>query len=1376
MNILKSGLSYLKDLVGYDTKPVNTKVTMTSTPAMIVPKTKQSMTFSVGAGMSNVTTVLPGPRVSTLETIKRGDTIKVVPVGQPTKISDVAKAKAVVGKVPEVPIVSKIDRVKNVGGVIKAVTKDQYQKTKESLPYLPATTKETFTTPKNYSDFNVGMMGSLGKGILSTADIINKATGYVSGQKRVSQAISAKIKTAKDYLTPPTPTLATKGGELTGEFQKFALMDASLKAALAPLAKTKMTVKKEVVQHYFEDAAQKAELSGLADTAAKLRVLKSAPPADLGSQIKAITKISEGVNNIEFKRGLLGTISQMATDSSTWKMAQIAKEPAVAKAYYNVIKELPRAAKMAANIGSFIAIGQIDHEEGQGSRAEQALKDLAIGAAFEGVGVAYKALSPIARRTYEEFKAGTKIKLEDAENLAKELKANQAGFAKLPGEESSEIGITSFRGTPVKTVKETEKYYSTPEAKKFEESLINEAPNNNLKVNDIKKTAGFWEGNIEPSFQVNVKGKMSDKLSYAAKHGEKANQDAVILFTPKKGNGTKYTINSVENPDAVLKELKNSGISGATIVNKDIVIFDIDNSLESAIMKLIKDKKYEYKSIKGEVKLIERNEYGQYTGGGIGNRNNISSQLQAEEVTSSFNLDRLKLNDQQRTVLQDIINANATELNAAKGDTLKLNEVFKRAEKESEVLQSIITREETAQQAAKEVATRNEITRLAKIVEYQTTDTAAKEIATKRMIELLKADAADAADVARRLGSRRVVAEDVGIAEAMTKRLLALGNKAEDVTKEAAKVNWKDDNSVVDFYRKFVKPTTFDILTEMRYNNMLSNPRTFARNFTSNLAQTLITRPLVKAIEAGIDTFIAPLTGKEREYFLKNVPKYYYGLIKSIPKAFEEFGKVWKGTEGITQQDLQRIPTGKIPKIWRIPSLALEGTDVMMRELIAGGEMAGGMAEKEARKIAEYSLFRSGLDATNKTGQGKILSYIDKVISKIDGLREIEPVRWFVPFLRTPMNFAKMWIEYSPAGALTMIGSSRKKEQFAKMMIGSAITAYGANLAWQDKTTWSTPTDPEARDAFYAAGKKPFSVLIGNKWVPMMYLGPWALALAVPSGVKYYQEESPTALTDSQTKKIERMAMSMAEYFSQQTFMEGLGNFVNLFKGSPDVSLEKNLAFTAGQIIPLQGLLRYTSTVVDPVFRKSNGFVESLQSGIPFLSEELQAYTDPSGVQSTRNWTDYLAPYSAGKKQGQFDEIFNIREKELQSNAVFNELNKEDKKKALQVIEGMYNAKTDDEVIKAVEPLRGDAGLKKVVKSMIKKQADYQAAKLEPYKILDTTARAEYVYTALMLANTKGGDKETEFIELIKELKEANLFGSKERKAFKALLKEYPLE
>lgn len=460
--------------------------------------------------------------------------------------------------------------------------------------------------------------------------------------------------------------------------------------------------------------------------------------------------------------------------------------------------------------------------------------------------------------------------------------------------------------------------------------------------------------------------------------------------------------------------------------------------------------------------------------------------------------------------------------------------------------------------------------------------------------------------------------------------------------------------SVFDRINKKIPWGVSDVLDTYRYNNMLSNPLTHLRNAVSNIVQTSITRPA---------TLLAQGKGKQ-------ALQYEMGTLKALPDAVDGFIKAMKkpGQLGRLDEPMKLKP--RLLGRWNTPSDLMEAGDVFFRKLIESGETARGATKADAARIGEYSLFRAPL---NDKQQGALLNKIDDVTKATYNLRKVG-LGWFIPFIRTPMNVAKQWVEYSPAGFSTMVGASNKGEQAAKAVIGSLITMAGANLALQGRTTWDAPTDPKEKELFYASGRKPFSVKIKDKWVPMQTFGAYAFALGLPAAAKYYQTESRTALTDDDISKWAKIATSGLNFWSGQTFVSGLGNFVDLVQGDQDWKLSRVVAQPLTQLKPMTGALSYISRLVDPVFRKASGFTDQLKSGVPGLTKGMEAYTNPFGEESRRNITDFVAPYSMGQADPRFEQQLKDRTKTLQENNLINMMKKgkDVEVKTGQLSDGLY--------------------------------------------------------------------------------------------------------
>ncbi len=222
-----------------------------------------------------------------------------------------------------------------------------------------------------------------------------------------------------------------------------------------------------------------------------------------------------------------------------------------------------------------------------------------------------------------------------------------------------EIGATSFRGTPVKTIAETAPYFDTTRAKGFENSLTTTAAEDGIKLNEIRRVAGSWEGSIEPSYQVNVVSTMDKASAYAVKNVAKVNQDAVILFKSGAGGDTKYLFSGLKNPDAALARLHAQGIQGATIDGNSIAVYDIGNELKPKLTAFANEVGVQPTETVGTARLITKDQYGQYGGG---NRNSVRPDVQTAEVA---NPTALQPNEGGPTSVKDAAKAYYDENKAA---------------------------------------------------------------------------------------------------------------------------------------------------------------------------------------------------------------------------------------------------------------------------------------------------------------------------------------------------------------------------------------------------------------------------------------------------------------------------------------------------------------------------------------------------------------------------------------------------------------------------------------------------------------------------------------------------------------------------------------
>jgi len=432
----------------------------------------------------------------------------------------------------------------------------------------------------------------------------------------------------------------------------------------------------------------------------------------------------------------------------------------------------------------------------------------------------------------------------------------------------------------------------------------------------------------------------------------------------------------------------------------------------------------------------------------------------------------------------------------------------------------------------------------------------------------------------------------------------------------------------LEIINKAIPPSASELFDKYRYESMLSNPRTQMRNIWGNTLQTWISKPMTMAFETPFDWMKSTLTGQERTRYITDVPKYYKDAINAIPMGAEAFTSSLRGETPIDNPDLGQLRrTARAGPVSRF----MEGMDRFNQTIIGSAIkndlMSKGASETRARveadKAAQYWLFRTRADPSNKSGQGGLLSAIDKLSSWVASL----PGRkWFVPFIQTPTNIAKQWIEFSPAGLATIPGNSNPMEQLSKASIGSVVMLMAAKMASEGNLTWAAPTDPQDKAIYYET-RKPFSIKIGGRWVPMQYMGPLAAMFALPAAYEYYDTVEKNALSSTQAEKAYNTLQQSFQFMTNQTFLTGLNNYIQILSGDPDYNFESSAGFTATQVIPYSGFLRYISQIIDPTMRKNTKFMDSFYQTVPGLSENSYPYMNPVGEEIKREPINYVLPY-----------------------------------------------------------------------------------------------------------------------------------------------------
>lgn len=167
-----------------------------------------------------------------------------------------------------------------------------------------------------------------------------------------------------------------------------------------------------------------------------------------------------------------------------------------------------------------------------------------------------------------------------------------------------------------------------------------------------------------------------------------------------------------------------------------------------------------------------------------------------------------------------------------------------------------------------------------------------------------------ATDIARKLQSLSIGAEPIEQTgkQAILEAVLKTNQNADAIIKAAQGVDFRDLRQATEFYRKFIKPTAGEWLDLFRYSSMLSSPKTHIVNIVSNLLNTSFMAPLEKALTGGLDFLGSKITGRGRKYFAGEGAAYFVHYLSNVKQATINMVDVMRGKQSYTNLDTRNIP------------------------------------------------------------------------------------------------------------------------------------------------------------------------------------------------------------------------------------------------------------------------------------------------------------------------------------------------------------------------------------------------------------------------------------------------------------------------------------
>jgi hypothetical protein len=138
--------------------------------------------------------------------------------------------------------------------------------------------------------------------------------------------------------------------------------------------------------------------------------------------------------------------------------------------------------------------------------------------------------------------------------------------------------------------------------------------------------------------------------------------------------------------------------------------------------------------------------------------------------------------------------------------------------------------------------------------------------------------------------------------------------------------------------------------------------------------------------------------------------------------------------------------------------------------------------------------------------------------------------------------------------------------------------------------TGAMPKEANEKAAWDLAGKKPYSVKIGDNWVGLRSLGPAAASLFMGAAIRKGFDEGENT-TDALSKGV----TASTQFLTQQTYLQSIGNLVDAAQGEPG-RLGRQAVST---LVPSPAFIGQVNRATDPYVRDEREFGDQLKAKLP---------------------------------------------------------------------------------------------------------------------------------------------------------------------------------
>jgi GGDEF domain-containing protein len=431
--------------------------------------------------------------------------------------------------------------------------------------------------------------------------------------------------------------------------------------------------------------------------------------------------------------------------------------------------------------------------------------------------------------------------------------------------------------------------------------------------------------------------------------------------------------------------------------------------------------------------------------------------------------------------------------------------------------------------------------------------------------------------------------------------------------------------------------------------NLLSGPKTPLKKFFGDVFFG-VTQPVVRTLRGAIDNPVSKVQGRQQEYYLREVAPAMRGYLGGMSEGMRKAAFILQHGYDLGNGEALELPQGPefaggAANPWNHPRRLLSAVTTMFQSMAFNGELhaqAVRQAIKEgksgaavydraadlisnpspemieaASKQSKYETYTQDPDGFANAAK-RIQSSV-RVPDSVPIVGGLEPMRFVVPFVKVPWNLAKAGIENSPLGLLKLAKSDTFKTAdasnvIAKASLGSGLMTLGAVLAANGNLTGAAPSDPRKREAFYADGKIPYGVKVGDNWYAYNKLGWLGLTWSAVAAMHDLKTEQPDA---DITSRISNVMGVIGKSVIDESYFKGIQNLIEAMH-DPTNKMESFMGGVASGFVPLSSFLRQIEHSIDNKVRDTSDIYDRIKANIPLIAETLPVKPDRFGRDTER--------------------------------------------------------------------------------------------------------------------------------------------------------------